>query len=65
MLLGYIVRLELIDIGPTTLGDLISALCALQHAKIEGVGKQAEAKTFGVRIAKCSAIHLVNVCPLA
>jgi len=36
MLLGDIVRLEVIDIDPTTLEDLISALCALQHAKVEG-----------------------------
>ncbi len=32
MLLGYIVWLELIDIGPSTFKELIEALEALQHS---------------------------------
>jgi len=53
ILLGDIVRLELIDIGPSTFTAVIAALATVYH-KLTSIGKQA---TFGVRI-KCSAITL-------
>jgi len=38
MLLGYIVRLELIDIGPSTFTAVIPALATVYH-KLKSIGK--------------------------
>ncbi len=47
-------------VNGTLVGTFTGAIKALEalHNKLTSIGKQAEDKTFGVRIAKCSAITL-------